>query len=67
MLLELDIWQSAAAMIKSYGSDAAREAANRARELMDRGDNNGAINWHRIGLLVQRLQTLEPGVGEKQH
>ena len=67
MVSELDIWRSAAAMIEAHGPAASKEAAKRAKEFLDSGDNVGAMLWHRIGLAVQRLQTTKHAKSETQH
>jgi hypothetical protein len=45
MITERDIWMAAKAMIQRYGSNAEMEAAERADELLEKGDMEGAIAW----------------------
>jgi hypothetical protein len=58
-----DIWR-AALMIKRHGEDAPIEAAQRADELFDQGDLDGAAVWRRILHAVEELQRTKPRVGE---
>ena len=67
MLSEMEIWRSAAAMIKRYGKDAGSESARHAHELLVTGDTNGAATWRRIVAAVEKIQAMTPGEEEKQH
>ena len=40
-------------MLDVFGSQAAREAMNRAQSAEDRRDERAADNWHRVLLAVQ--------------
>jgi hypothetical protein len=48
VLPEIDIWRSAVAMMKRYGTEAGLEAAKRADELLAEGDIDDAATWRRI-------------------
>lgn len=48
MIPEIDIWRSARVMMKRYGDQAAKEADQRAGELIETGDQDGAAVWRRI-------------------
>lgn len=67
MLSETEIWRSAAAMIKSYGANALTEASKRVVDLLAAGDTNGAANWRRIIVVLEKIQALQPSNGEKLH
>ena len=67
MLSETDIWRAAMAMVKRYGVVAILEAAARANQLAEDGDNAGAASWHRILNAIERLQAKAPAEGEKVH
>jgi hypothetical protein len=60
MLPEVDIWRSAAAMIKRYGAEAGLQAAKRADELLADGDPEGSATWHRIMSAIERLLAERP-------
>lgn len=60
MLTDKEIWQSAAVMVKHYGTTAAAEASKRAAELEDQGDQAGAAVWHRIEQAIEQLQAETP-------
>ena len=60
MISDREIWQ-AAAMVKRYGDDAAREAEFRADELLVEGDAEGYAIWRRIMSAVEGLSATEPG------
>jgi hypothetical protein len=50
---------------KRYGDDAIIEAAQRADQLQEDGDWQGAITWHRILDCIERIQARKPAEGEK--
>lgn len=61
MLDDRDIWRSANTLIEHCGDAAAFKAAQRADELLERGDMEGPAVWRRILQAVEDLQSLEPG------
>ena len=61
MLSEMEIWRSAAAMIKSYGADAGLESAKRADDLLAAGDTEGAATWRRTITVLEKIQAVQPG------
>jgi hypothetical protein len=65
MISERDIWLAAKAMIQRYGSNAEMEAAERADELVEKGDMEGAFAGQRIMAAIEKLQTETPAPGEK--
>jgi hypothetical protein len=64
MLLDRDIWLAAGAMIQRYGSNAGMEAAERADELLGKGEMEVSRDWVRILAAIERLQATKPGPGE---
>jgi hypothetical protein len=61
---ERDIWLAARAMTRRYGSNAAREAEERATDARERGDPEGSTSWQRIMTAIERLQAEKPGPGD---
>ncbi|WP_340116166.1 hypothetical protein [Pelagibius sp. 7325] len=64
MTTDLDIYRAAAVMARQFGSQAAREAAVRARSLAEKNDREGQRIWERIARAVQELQNVERSAGE---
>ena len=60
MISDLDIWRTANVIIDGYGDDAATEAADRADELFDEGDQEGCAVWKRIKGAAEKLLETEP-------
>ncbi|HXP73683.1 MAG TPA: hypothetical protein VN823_06005 [Stellaceae bacterium] len=60
MVDEPDIWRAANLLVKRHGADAAPVAANRADELLTRGDVEGYAIWHRIFGAVAELVRTKP-------
>ena len=60
MTSDLDIYRTAAVVLKAHGEDAATHAAMRADELMDKGDMEGRTAWLRVLAAVKELMTKEP-------
>jgi hypothetical protein len=65
MITEREIWLAAKAMIQRYGSNAEMEAAERADELLEKSDMEGAVAWKRIMGAIEQLQAVKPPPGEK--
>jgi hypothetical protein len=61
---ERDIWLAARAMTRRYGSNAAREAEERAIDALERGDPDGSTSWQRILTAIEKLQAEKPAPGE---
>lgn len=62
---DIDIWRSAALLIRQHGEDAAIVAAQRADELLAEGATEGFRTWQLIvaainELLRQELRPEEP-------
>ncbi len=67
MISDLDIYRSAAVLIREHGKGAAVEAASRADAMLEKGDFDGQKVWKRILAAVQELQRMElPAIGEDQ-
>ncbi len=56
MTQEIDIWRSAAMLVKHHGDEAPIHAAMRADELLDAGDIDGQRVWLRILSVVKEQQ-----------
>jgi hypothetical protein len=65
LISDPDIWRAAQLMIKRHGEDAAIAAAQRADELFNENDFDGAAVWRRILHAVEELQRATPRVGER--
>lgn len=52
----LDIYRSAAVLIREHGDDAPLEAARRADAMLDKGDLEGQRVWRQILAAVKELQ-----------
>lgn len=64
MVSEIDIYRSAAVMIRQYGEDAALEAGLRADILLDKGDIDGQQCWLRIARAISQLQRTSRAANE---
>ncbi len=67
MTSDLDIYRSAAALIKQHGQDAPIHAAMRADAMLEAGDLDGVATWRRILRAVEELQGAAPKPGEAVH
>jgi len=65
MISDPDIWRAAQLIVKRHGADAPIVAAQRADELFNEGDLDGAAIWKRILHAVEELQRVKPKVGER--
>jgi hypothetical protein len=61
MIPDIDIWRSAALMIKGYGDTADIEAAAKADALLAKGDIEGQRVWMQIAKAIDELRTVKPG------
>jgi hypothetical protein len=52
-------------MIRQFGSDAAAQAAARARSMGEKGDREGQLVWARIATAVRALQRVERPAGAR--
>lgn len=53
MVSDLDLLRSARLVLDQYGEDALIHAAERAEELLERGDVEGCEVWCKIGGILQ--------------
>ncbi len=65
MIDDYDIWRAANLLVKRYGADAAIQAAQRADELLNRGDLDGGAIWRRILAAIEDLARTKPAEGER--
>lgn len=62
MIPDLDIYRAAKLLIDQHGEDAPIRAAERANELLEAGDTEGAAIWWAIVDAIEELQRKrEPG------
>jgi len=64
VLSDPNIWRAAQLPIKRHGEDTEISAAQRADELFNENDFDGAAVWERIQA-VEELQRVTPRVGER--
>ena len=67
ILSETDIYRAAQVMVRRYGDDATVQAAQRADELLDQGDIDGAATWRRIVKAIEVLQDKSRPAGAPVH
>ena len=67
MILDLDIYRSANALVKRHGEDAPIEAAMRADNMIAKGDLDGFAVWKRILRAVEELQREIATAGDQIH
>ena len=56
MISDLDAYRGAALFIKQRGDDAELRAAERADELLEQGDLDGAATWRLILAAIEELR-----------
>ena len=64
-LTELEIFQSAAVLIREHGDDAPIHAAQMIDDMLDKGDMDGRDTWKRIAVAIDRLLADGPATGER--
>ena len=57
---DIDLYRSAAAMIKKHGEDATMQAAMKSDALLKKGDTTGAKVWREIVKKIDFLQAQKP-------
>jgi hypothetical protein len=57
---EIDIWRTAAEMIRQFGAVAEVTAAKRSGAFADHGDIEGAAVWVRVTRAIAELQRKTP-------
>lgn len=61
MIPDRDIWRAANLLTRKHGADAEIVAAQRADEMLQRGDHDGEIVWLRIRRAIVELQAAPVG------
>jgi len=61
MILDRDIWRAANLLIREHGDGAEFVAAQRADEMLERGDLEGEAVWLRIWRAIVELQSAPMG------
>ena len=64
---QINIWRTARLMIELHNVDAEIRAAQRADELLDAGDVDGARVWKMVSRHIKELRGFPPGHSEKIH
>ncbi len=67
MISHLDIYRTAAGLVKQHGEDAPIHAAMRADAMLEKGDMEGCAVWKRILRAVEELEGTAPKPGEAVH
>jgi hypothetical protein len=67
MPTDLDIFRSAKLLVDQYGEGASLHAANRADEMLDKGDLDGQATWLRIYAAVMEMLREQRGGGKAVH
>ena len=67
MTSDLDIFRSAAVLVREHGQNASPEAAQRADAMLEKGDMDGAAVWKRIGEAVEEIERRERRPREPAH
>ena len=65
MTTELDVWRSAAVLMREHGDGAAIEAAYRADERLEHVDIDGCALWKRVMTAVDELRRSKLKDGER--
>ncbi len=60
MTSDLDIYRTAAVLMRERGEDAVIEAAMRADAQLDKGDMDGRAVWLRVLAAIKELAAQEP-------
>ncbi len=67
MILDLDIYRSAAVLVKQHGPDAPIQAAMRADEMLEAGDLDGYAVWNRVLKAVEERRLKQPADKNQVH
>ena len=67
MIDDPDVWRAASVLLRQYGDDASSRAAQRADELLARGDADGHSIWLRIQNAVEELTRTARKENEQAH
>ena len=61
MIPDIDIWRAATLLVRQHADDAEIVAAQRADEMLDRGERAGQLVWLRIRRAIAELQAAPSG------
>ena len=61
---EIDIWRTAAFVLREHGDGARSNAAQRADALYDQGDLDGFIVWRKVIRAIEQFERQKPNAGE---
>jgi hypothetical protein len=61
-MIDLDIWRAAHVMIEAHGDQAERQAALKARQMLETGDPSWIVSWNRIATAIVVLRVATPSV-----
>ena len=64
---DIDIYRSAAVLIKEQGDKASIHAGMKFDDMLERGDLDGAAVWLRIIKAIHDMQRNSPCPGEHRH
>ena len=67
MTSDIDVFRSAAVLIREHGQNAVLEAAQRADAMLEKGDMEGVAVWKRIVRAVGEIERKERRPGEPAH
>ena len=56
MLSEIEIWRSARLVVDQHGDKAIATAESRAKDLLNKGDQDGWVTWTRIAAAILEVQ-----------
>lgn len=65
MIADIDIWRTAALLVKQHREEARIIAGQRADELFEAGDYEGAAVWRLIVKTIEELTRAKPAEGEQ--
>lgn len=67
MISDVDVWRAANLLLRQHGTDAALAAAQRADEMLAKGDVEGQLVWKRILAAINELQRAGRAENEGVH
>ena len=67
MTSALDIYRSVTVLVRRYGDEASRHAADRTDDMIAANNLDGATAWLRVHEAVFELTRVEPDEGEAVH
>jgi hypothetical protein len=66
-MYEIDVWRSARLLINEHGEGAEFVAAQRADQMIARGNPEGEAMWKKILVAIRELQKNRPPPGDARH